>query len=246
MAVRQRELKEVAAESKYSITELTEVDKVIETSMRNQLVDHFESSRLSGGYDYWLAEMPDGVWIARNLGELAADVKKEGYDIETEKLVFAGKAHLEWFQSITDQTIAIPGGIARSYSDPVFYPIFVEYPEMWRDGEHHIFQRFKELVSRYELTPAEALDYWAVYRRDTEAKEWANLRGVGAEAVRKNVRGAHEKLDDEELGAAYPEEVIRVVDLETVPEGEPYDDENDVFYIPTREAAEGALDSDLE
>jgi hypothetical protein len=117
-----------------------------------------------------------------------------------------------------DVTLAVPGAIARYHKSDLWYPIHVPYPDEWQNGEWHSFQRFQELVSRYELSPAEALDYWAVERNNEDALSWGGKRNVQPEAVRKNIRQAKEKLNDEDLGAAHKTEQIQIVPAGDVPD----------------------------
>lgn len=231
-------LKEAAARSEYTEEELRETAAKLEQAIQSRLHEHFRNCRLRAGENYWILEWEDTVWLALNEFEINQEIREAGYNEDPAKLELVAQAHLEQFQS-NGITIAIPGPVRRHYEDPLFYPIGVSYPEEWQDGFWHTFQRFQELVSRYDHSPAEALDYWAVEKRNESAADWAVKRGVQPEAVRKNVRQAKEKLGDSERGASPPEAKLRTVKLDKVPDGESQDEEEDMAYVPPFEDLEG-------
>lgn len=70
---------------------------------------------------------------------------------------------------------------------------------------------------------------------NTTPEGWGGKRNVQAEAVRKNVRQAKEKLGDGELGAAHERTRIRAVSTDEIPADGPHDPETDVFYVPTED-----------
>lgn len=233
MVLQEQYLKEAASKTKYTIDELEETAEHLENAIQSRFHEHFERCRLDSGNDYWLYQ--DGkytVWLAFNEFELQDEMRRADIEFEPGRLAAVASAHLHKFQS-SGITIAVPGPVARSYRDPFFYPIHVRYPEGWDDGEWHAFNRLKELVWRYDMTPAEALDYWAVERMSRDSIEWGGSRGVQPEAVRKNVRQAKEKLQSEEGGAAHERETLRAVPEEEVPSGDPHDQDEDLFYVPT-------------
>jgi hypothetical protein len=242
MAIQDRFLTEVAAESEYTREELAEAEQTIEQALQEGLLKHYKSSRVRGGTDYWIlteeqGETP-GVWLALTTLDLTKALRDTGYDVERGKLAAVAIAHLDRFQDI-GFTIGIPGSVARRVTDPMFYPIFVEYPEGWRDGEHHSLQRFQRLLGNFDLSSAEALDYWATTRMNQDAKDWAGVRGVDPEAVRKNVRQAHEKIEarrEDESESPYEVNRLRTVDVEEVPDDDPHDPEKDMFYAPLDES----------
>ncbi|NHN63837.1 hypothetical protein G9463_11080 [Haloarcula sp. JP-Z28] len=237
MAVQDQYLKDMAAEAEFTYDELSQTADKLEMVIQSRLHKHFKNSRLRSGYDHWLGEGMEGVWLAFNEAELANEFREAGYDYDAGKLRAVAFAHLKEFQD-DEITLAVPGTLARSYEDSFFYPINIRYPEGWKDGEWHTFQRFQELVSRYDMSPAEALDYWVTERRNKEPFEWAGYRDVDPEAVRKNVRQAKEKLDDDQKGATHKNGDIHIVPCDEVPAGNPHDPEKDMFYVPTEAQAE--------
>lgn len=49
---------------------------------------------------------------------------------------------------------------------------------------------FINLVVKAGCTPSEAVDYWMIEIEGLDKKHWAGARGVGTEAIRKNIRQA--------------------------------------------------------
>lgn len=241
-AISEKYLKEYAAETAFTTDELLETAEKLETAIQSRLNKHFKRSRLRRGRDYWLSDDGSSVWLAFNKSQLGEEMREADMDFDGAKLVTVARAHLELFQQ-NGATIEVPGSVARHISDRLFYPIRVSYPEQWQGGKSHAFQEFQELVWRYDMTPAEALDYWATEYMNHTAADWAAKRDVEAEAVRKNVRQSEEKLGDENLGVSHENSVLRAVPVDEVPSGMPHDEEKDVFYTPTEESIEGVEDS---
>lgn len=228
-------LRSAAAKSEYTEEELTQVAKDLQTAIQSRFNKHFERCHLSSGRDYWLLEEADGVWLAFTKSEIAEELTKANIEYDWEKVVRVAYSYLHEFQD-RGLTIKVPGVIARQLKDPFFLPIFVSYPDSWKQSEYYTLQRFEQLVWRYEMSPAEALDYWAVERQSQSPHEWARKRGVQPEAVRKNVRQAKDKLNKKDTGASHENATLRVVSVDEIPSGEPHDADEDVFYIPTDES----------
>lgn len=229
---------ETAANTEHTTDELLRVSHELEEGIQENLLEHFKRSRLRSGYDYWLLNDnrgDPGVWLAFNKRELVEEFGGVESNEEYTKLLIIASIYLDTFQT-DGYTIAVPGPVARSYEDPFFYPIHVGFPDGWSDSEYHTYQKFEELISRYDFSPAEALDYWVSTQIGKESHEWAGVRGVQTEAIRKNVRQARDKLQDEELGASHERENIRAVPVDEIPSGEPHDSDKDIFYVPTEES----------
>lgn len=244
MVLTEASLTEAAAESTYTREELSQTDQRLEQAIQSRIHYHFKRCRLRRGPNYWLLEDSrgdPGFWLALNKYDLTEEMREADYDYDSGRLFTVAYAYLEAFQS-DGRTIAVPGTVGRSYDDPFFFPIHVRYPETWRDGEWHTLQRFQECVSRYEMSPAEALDYWAVERMGEQPADWAGKRDVQPEAVRKNVRQARQKRQDDELGSTHENGDIHPVAVEEVPDGRPHDAEADLFYVPTDESLESVTD----
>ncbi|WP_395166366.1 hypothetical protein [Natrinema pallidum] len=232
MTLNNQYLTEAAAKSEYTVEELQETAEKLEDAIQSRLHKHFKRCRLESGYNYWLLEdYGDSVWLAFNEFELQEEMRRADIEFDPGRLFTVASGYLQQFQS-DDITLAVPGPVARSYEDPFFYPIRVRYPDGWDDGQQHTFNRFQELVWRFDLSPAEALDFWVVERMGQDAIDWSGKRGVQPEAVRKNVRQAREKVGNE-YGASHERETLRVVRADEVPSGKPHDPDKDLFYVPT-------------
>ena len=72
-------------------------------------------------------------------------------------------------------------------------PFVIDYPENWSRALGVVHQYWGHFF-HHGLTPAEVVDYWMVQKSPFTPENWAEVRGVGPEAVRKNVRGARAKL----------------------------------------------------
>lgn len=236
-SINEKFLKEYAAESEFTTEELLETAENLEIAIQNRLNKHFKSSCLRSGSNYWLIEDSSGVWLAFTRFELGEELRRADMEFNEVKLTKVATAYLDQFQR-NGVTIEVPGTIARQIEEPVFYPIYVRYPDNWENGQYHSLQQFQELVWRYDMTPAEALDYWVAEYMNRGAADWAAKRDVEPEAVRKNVRQAKEKLTDESLGASHENSNLRTVSIDEIPSGEPYDEENDRYYMPMKDSVE--------
>lgn len=238
-------LSKVAAETTHTISDLRETADKLEQAIQSRLPEHFQSSRLYSGLDYWVLEHQDGrdrgIWLAFNKFELHEEMRETDIEFGSKRLLAVAHAHLDQFQAL-DLTLAIPGPISRKYEDPFFFPIFVSYPPNWEDSEWNTYQRFEELVGRYGLTPAEALDYWVLTRTNFNPTDWAGTRDVHPEAVRKNVRQAKDKMADIDAEPRRERNQIRAVDIDDIPDDSPHDTDTDLFYIPTAESARNAVE----
>lgn len=235
VSIKEEYLEKFSEHKEYPSSELAETADNLHSAIQNQFNDHFKWCFLRSGRNYWLLEEKTGVWLAMNKFEIAQQMRDSDIEYDKEKLISVAYAYLEQFQD-KGLTIKVPGAVARKLEDPFFHPIFVPYPDDWDKSEYNKLQRFQMLVWRYEMTPAEALDYWATRRMNQSAAEWAGKRNVQTEAVRKNVRQAEDKLGDDELGATHEKNLIQAVSVDEVPNGKPHNEEEDVFYVPTDES----------
>ncbi|MFH5802355.1 hypothetical protein [Haladaptatus sp. CMAA 1911] len=239
MTLRDDVVDEIAAQKEYTADDLRDADQKLEEAIQSRLHKHFKRCRLETGSDYWLFEEHGGrsVWLAFTKFDLQKELRETDTDLSYDRLVAVAAAHLEQFQE-SEITLAIPGMLARQLKDPFYFPINVRYPDGWGAGEWHSYQRLEELVFRYEMSPAEALDWWAVNRMNKDSAKWATKRGVGVEAIRKNVRQAKAAFENDNLGVTREEETVQVVSSDEMPSSDPHDPEKDLFYVPTEEQIE--------
>jgi hypothetical protein len=226
-------LTEAAAHSEYTVDELKEAEEKLERVLRGELIEEFKKARLRSGPDRWLLQEAhrQGYWLGYTEYELNEFVRESDEEIEEELIWRIAHSHLERFQEM-GLTFSISGTRGRSLKDAMHYPIYVEVTDDWRRGEYNAFQRLTEHVSRYGLSPAEALDYFAVERFNMEPHEWAARRDVQPEAVRKNVRQARDKFEEVKSTHEYERRNFQLHKLKDVAETAPHDEENDRFIVP--------------
>ena len=234
-------LEDVAANTEYTLDELTEVSENLVSVLQLNLADHYERTKLQNGRDNWLMEYDrEGVWLAFTRGELLKMLRGAGHDPDPELVYAVGFASLLYFQD-NGRTLKIPGVISRSLKDPFFVPIYVPYSGQFLEGMEYALYQLQRYLMRYQLSPAEALDYWATQRMGMDMTAWARRRKVGTEAVRKNVRQAREKLKPVSPDRKARQK-IRAVPVEEIPEDKPHDEGHDYFYIPDQDALDGYPD----
>ena len=68
-----------------------------------------------------------------------------------------------------------------------------ESVEVGNTLDERIIQLFRE-----GLTPAEAVDYWAITYGGFSQSEWGDVRNVERQAVNKNVNQAKRKIDTQD------------------------------------------------
>lgn len=72
-------------------------------------------------------------------------------------------------------------------------PFVIDYPENWGRAQGIIHQHWGHYF-HHGFTPAEVIDYWMIEKTKFSSDNWAKIRNVEPEAVRKNVRQAKGKL----------------------------------------------------
>lgn len=240
----ERFIERFAAENEVTKSDLEEYAEEIHEALQENLHEHFRRCRLESGSDYWILEHPrDGVWLALTKYQIQEELRKTDHEIDHEKIHAVAHASLDEFQN-KGWTVEVPGSVWRSRDADIFFPIYVRYPEGWMEGQYFTFQRIQEFVWRYEMSPAEAMDYWTTEYMNRKPESWAGKRNVGPEAIRKNVRQAKEKLDDPENGATHEKAQFKTVSLDDVPEDKIHDTDKDVVYVPTSEQADRMSESD--
>lgn len=226
---------QVAAESTFTASELKDGIQKLQDALEPRINYHYQKNCLEGGRDRLILKSDYSYWFAFVIHDIAREFEKSDMEMESDLLRTVALTHLEDFQD-KGFTVSFSRQVANSLTEPFYYPIRVTFPEGWRKGKHNVKQRFQELVFHNEMTPAEALDFWMVDDMDEMPADWANQRRVDPEAVRKNVRQAREKIKDSELSATYEVNDIRAQEVEQIPEGEPYDEDAERFYVPTAES----------
>lgn len=72
-------------------------------------------------------------------------------------------------------------------------PFVIDYPKNWVRARGAVHGHWGYFFHQ-GLSPAEVVDYWMIEKTEFTPDNWAKIRDVQPEAVRKNVRQAKEKL----------------------------------------------------
>ncbi|MFC6720877.1 hypothetical protein ACFQGT_00330 [Natrialbaceae archaeon GCM10025810] len=207
------------AASEYAITfdeldtALAQLQGVLETKL-NEL---YESAWLHGGPQNHLVNDTEGVFFAFVPPQLYRMDGVRQLDLDTETFNAITEAHQNQ-AAIWKFDVDRPTNYANTFTHD-FFPYFIRYPENWRDALYHARLEMMHLL-RHDLTPAEALDYWAMHfgpsplKSNQSRDRWHAYRDVDREATYKTVRQAKEKLADEDHQPHYEEQDIRVTDIE--------------------------------
>lgn len=230
-AIREREVREVAADSAYTAEEIAAAAETVHKAVRTNLVKHYEKCFVEGGLNYHLYDIEDEAWFAMGEEMVHEDLRDYGADLDRSLVLSVLGAFERVFQG-DGSTITIPRPIARRRKDPMFYPVRVRKSDEWLAGEQHVMQLLKAFTKRAEMTPSEALDYWATEWQSKQASWWAGQRRVSSEAVRKNTRKAVDKINENGLGDGYESNMLRVSDAEDRNDKDVYDEESERYYVP--------------
>jgi hypothetical protein len=230
-----------AAESSYTLSELKDAHETIVADLQSSLTDIYEQAVLRGDYpDRWVMEYRDkGVWLAYSHTEMFHRVREMDADIDMEVVELVLFASLDHMQHRDKYTLSVPGGLLRNRGsaradrdDPFYCPVFVPFPDQWKSGQRYTLHQFERLVSQYGLSPAEAMDYWVVDCQNVSPRSWAKLRGVTADAVRKNIRQAKEAFSEGGVDTKHDSITIEVAPLSEIPDDTPHDEDRDRFFTP--------------
>lgn len=224
----------IAADSKHTTDEIAEATRILHDVIQSRLPTHYEKCWHKGGKNHLLFNFngQDAAFFAFNSYDLKDELRHSDDNLSDELLILAAESNLRFFQKQMGYSVSISKSTCAKITDPVYYPLYVEKTQEWKNGYYHAMQMFKRYLYQYEMSAAEALDYWALEKTNTDTTEWSTVRRVGREAVRKNSRSGSEKLTDESLGKTHEKNQISAVNVEDVP-----DDlkDEDRVYIPLRD-----------
>lgn len=207
-------IRDAAADHPVTTKQVRNVLRELQTALESKLNSLYEDAWIWGGAQTHLYDTEDGVFFAmtsHHLMQLLDDVDKDAFRA-------ACVAH-EYQAQLLGFTVDRP----TSYADNLksdYQPVFVRYPDHWLDALHHARQRMMYLL-HHDLTPAEALDFWALEHGmgclsgDQARRRWHVARDVDREAVRKTRRQAKEKLRDVDRQPYYKEQDIETIEVDT-------------------------------
>lgn len=212
-----------AIQTAASETELTseDVDELLnefQAGLESEFYDRMEVDYVPGGSEKFLLRgLKDGYWFAMHANRFRSILGREVTDQERLAIAVAHETEL------MNQGVAmeIPQSWANNHHLEWFMPVMIATTDEFDRGVDSIFYHLLRLVS-HDLTPAEALDYFVVSDQEWDKEVWIARRGVGREAVNKNLRSARDKLDQSDLPNSeklvHPAKDIKAIPREQVEE----------------------------
>jgi hypothetical protein len=179
-------IREVAQTEAVTAGRLSEVLDEIEANAKRSLDDFLDSAWNGTGSEFSLVAETGGSYVFA-VDSATWETISEKLSLNDREVSAAKTAHREHASDLLVTTAAA----RRSFDERD--ALVVGYPENWEFCREMMEWQFSRWAF-YELSPAEILDYWMVEERGWPPQQWSNDRQVGAEAVRKNVRQAREKL----------------------------------------------------
>lgn len=186
--MRENKIREIAQTEAVTAGQLSTILDRIEEAAQRSLDEYLDAA--------WNAPGSETTLVAENAGAYVFAVEAGTWEAISEKLslndreVSAARTAHEEHASDLLTTTASP-----RFSFDEREALVVNYPDNWDFCQEMVEWKLSRWAF-WGLSPAEILDYWMVEERSWEPRQWANERQVGAEAVRKNVRQAREKLND--------------------------------------------------
>lgn len=207
-------IRDAAAEYPVTADAVAAAVTELQESLAGKLNQLYEHAWLKGGPQNFLTETPEGPFFAM----LAHDVADE-FDRDTDPdLINAVVAAHQNEAAIWGFDVDRPTAYADAYTTD-FCPVFVEFPDYWKAAQYHARIRMMYLL-HHDLTPAEALDYWALKQghgslsTNQNQSKWRAARDVDHEATYKTIRQAKEKLDDPDNQPYYEEQDIDIIKVD--------------------------------
>lgn len=207
-------IRDAAADHPVTTKQVREALHELQTALESDLNVLYERAWMGGSAQTHLYDTDHGVFFAMTPHHLMQYLD----DVDIDVLRAASDAH-ENQARLFGFTVDRP----TSYADKLkadYQPVFVKYPDRWLDALYHARLRMMNLLY-HELTPAEALDYWALEEgvgslSGNQARDrWRTARDVDREAVRKTRRQAEEKLGDVDRQPYYEEQDIETIEVDT-------------------------------
>lgn len=207
-------IRDAAAEHAVTVDDVTAAVQQLQDALVDEINDLYERAWLRGGPQIHLGDMPEGVFFAI----IPHDIRDAfDEDISAELLAAVIDAHTN-LAAIWGFDVDRP----TQYADKLksdYRPVYIEYPPSWLDALYHARARMMYLL-RHELTPAEALDYWALkagqgsLSNNQNQEKWRASRGVDHEATYKTIRQAREKMEMSENRPYYEKQDITLAQVD--------------------------------
>ena len=188
-------VKTAASETSLNTTEVESVLNEFQGGLEDEFYSEMKNNFVPGGSEEFLVKgLNGGYWFAIYATKFRSIIGREMSD--DERLAIA-IAHETEFQN-QGLAMEIPQTYVNSHDVEWLIPVMVASSDEFHRGVDASYFHLLRLVS-YDLTPAEALDYFVVEDGGWDKETWIARRGVGREAVNKNLRAAREKLDQSDL-----------------------------------------------
>lgn len=213
-------IRTAASETEVTVDELNELLDDFQDGLEDKFYDWMKFHFVPGGSEEYLVEgIKDGYWFGLDLTEFKPLFDA---DVTSEERVAVAMAHETEFHE-QGMAMEIPQSWANHRDLDQYVPVMIASTDGFERGLQASVFHLMRLVS-YDMTPAEALDYYVIEDLDWKKEEWIGYRGVGREAINKNLRSARDKLDQDELEnhekLIHPAKNIRAVPKDEVEEEE--------------------------
>jgi len=211
--------REAAADHAITVDQLSHALGQIQHALEPHINTYYEEAWLQGGEQNHLLDTPEGIFFGFTTTGLYNKKEISILDIGKDTFKAVRDAHQNQAE-VWGFDIDRPTSYADTYVDD-FYPFYIQYPDNWLDAQYHARLRMKQLLS-YNLTPAEALDYWALedgaasLDTNSERQRWHSIRGVGREAINKTLRQARNKLNDPDNQPYHEKQDIQITEIEKI------------------------------
>jgi len=217
-------IEEVAERTDFSVDDVRIGLRVLHDAVQSRVDEQYRRARDPDGPNHLLVDDEASAWFAFAFADLRAELEAAGYEVDDDLLAAVAAVNMTVFQEGHDRTVSFPRDLADPSDTPFFYPVYVAKPDWWREAETRALRSLVGLLESGS-SPAAALDAWAVTLAGSDPEEWAAVRGVDAERVRRNAA----KAPDPAPEAAAD---LRAEARDGVPDG-PYDPETDRLFVPT-------------
>lgn len=209
--------RDAAADHPVTYDQLDHALGQIQHALEPQLNSFYEEAWLQGGEQNHLVDTPDGVFFGFTPTMLYNREEISDLDLDKDTFKTVRDAHQNQAE-IWGFDVDRPTSYADTYVDD-FYPFYIQYPDNWLEAQYHATLRMKRLLT-YNLTPAEALDFWALedgtasLDTNREQQRWHGIRDVGREAVNKTLRQARDKLTDPDNQPYHEKQDIKTTEID--------------------------------
>ncbi|WP_435062063.1 hypothetical protein [Halobaculum sp. EA56] len=230
-------IEEVAERTDFSAEDVRIGLRVLHDAVRDRVVEQYRRAREDDSPNHLLTDDASSAWFAFAFADLRSELEAAGYEMDPDLLAAVAAVNMTVFQEVHDRTVSFPRDLADASDTPFFYPVYVEKPGWWREAETRALRSLVGLLESGS-SPAAALDAWAVTLAGADPDEWARVRGVSADRVRRNAEQAPDPAPEAADG-------LRAEARGEVPDG-PYDPETDRLFVPTTDQLAAAREAEAE